>query len=41
MKINAGAAKSYAKALFDLARERNQADQIQTEIDRIAELMAG
>ena len=41
MKINAGAAKSYAKALFDLARERNQADQIQTELDRVAELMAG
>ena len=40
MKVNAGAAKSYAKALFDLARERNQADQIQTEIDRIAELIA-
>ena len=40
MKINAGAAKSYAKALFDLARERNQADQIQTEIDRIAQVMA-
>ena len=38
MKINAGAAKSYAKALFGLARERNQADQIQTELDRIAEI---
>ena len=41
MKINAGAAKSYAKALFDLARERNQADQIQTELDQIAQQIAG
>jgi F-type H+-transporting ATPase subunit delta len=41
VKINAGAAKSYAKALFDLARERNQADQIQTEIDQIAQQIAG
>jgi F-type H+-transporting ATPase subunit delta len=40
VKINTGAAKSYAKALFDLARERNQADQIQTEIDQVAALMA-
>ena len=41
MKINTGAAKSYAKALFDLARERNQADQIQTELDQIAQQIAG
>ena len=41
MKINAGAAKSYARALFDLARERNQADQMQAEVDRIAEVMVG
>ena len=41
MKINAGAAKSYAKALFDLARERNQADQIQTELDQMAGLITG
>ena len=41
MKINAGAAKSYAKALFALARERNQADQIQTELDQMVGLVAG
>jgi F-type H+-transporting ATPase subunit delta len=41
VKINSGAAKSYAKALFDLARERNQADQIQTELDQIAQQVAG
>ena len=41
MKINTGAAKSYARALFDLARERNQADQIQAELDRVAEVVMG
>jgi F-type H+-transporting ATPase subunit delta len=41
VKINAGAAKSYARALFDLARERNQADHMQAEVDQIAEVMAG
>jgi F-type H+-transporting ATPase subunit delta len=35
------AVKSYAKALFDLARERNQADAIQADLDRVGELVAG
>lgn len=36
MKASPAVAKSYAKALFELARERNQADQVQTELDRAA-----
>jgi F-type H+-transporting ATPase subunit delta len=41
VKINVAAAKSYARALFELARERNQAEPIQTELDRIAEVTTG
>ena len=37
MKTSPAVAKSYAKAIFALARERNQADQIQAELDRAAE----
>jgi F-type H+-transporting ATPase subunit delta len=39
VKASPAVAKSYAKALFALARERNQADQIQTELERAAALM--
>jgi F-type H+-transporting ATPase subunit delta len=37
VKTSPAVAKSYAKAIFELARERNQADQIQAELDRTAE----
>lgn len=37
MKASPAVAKSYAKAIFELARERNQADQIQAELARAAE----
>ncbi len=40
MKASLAVAKSYAKAIFELARERNQADQIQAELDRAAEAVA-
>ena len=40
MKASPAVAKSYAKAIFELARERNQADQIQAELDRAAEAVA-
>ena len=36
MRASPAVAKSYAKAIFELARERNQADQVQTELDRAA-----
>lgn len=36
MKASPAVAKSYAKALFELARERNQADQVQAELERAA-----
>jgi F-type H+-transporting ATPase subunit delta len=39
MKQNEAVAKSYAKALFDLARERNQGDAIARELDSVAEVM--
>lgn len=37
MKASPTVAKSYAKAIFALARERNQAEQVQAELDRAAE----
>jgi F-type H+-transporting ATPase subunit delta len=40
VKASPAVAKSYAKAIFDLARQRNQADQIQAELDRAAELVS-
>ena len=40
MKTSPAVAKSYAKAIFELARERNQADQIQAELERAAEAVA-
>ena len=36
MKTSPAVAKSYAKAIFELARERNQADQVQAELERAA-----
>jgi F-type H+-transporting ATPase subunit delta len=36
VKASPAVAKSYAKALFGLARERNQADQTQDELERAA-----
>jgi len=36
VKTSPAVAKSYAKAIFELARERNQADQVETELDRVA-----
>ncbi len=41
MKHQQGVAKSYAKALFELARERQQADQIGGELQRAATIFAG
>ena len=41
MKHQEGVAKTYAKALFELARERQQADQIGTELQRAADVFAG
>jgi F-type H+-transporting ATPase subunit delta len=41
MASHSGAvAKSYAKALFELARERNQVDAVGNELDAVARLMA-
>ena len=40
MKASPAVAKSYAKALFELARERNQADEVQAELERAAGLMS-
>jgi len=40
VKASPAVAKSYAKALFELARERNQADEMQAELDRAAGLMS-
>jgi F-type H+-transporting ATPase subunit delta len=40
VKTSPAVAKSYAKAIFELARERNQADQILAELDRAAEAVA-
>ena len=40
MKTSHAVAKSYAKALFELARERNQTEAMQAELERAAELVA-
>ena len=40
MKHSEAVAKSYAKALFELARERNQVDAIGNELQTLAELFA-
>jgi F-type H+-transporting ATPase subunit delta len=41
VKASPGVARSYAKAIFELARERQQADAIQAELERIAALVTG
>lgn len=41
MKASPAVAKSYAKALFALASERQQADQIERELEQTATLVAG
>ena len=41
MKHDGGVAKSYAKALFELAKERRLLDQVGTELDRVAQTFAG
>ena len=41
MKASPGVARSYAKAIFELARERQQADAVQAELERIAALITG
>jgi hypothetical protein len=41
VKASPAVAKSYAKALFELARERGQTEPIAAELGRAAELMAG
>ena len=40
MKASPAVAKSYAKALFELARERGQAEPIDGELNRAADLVA-
>jgi len=40
VKASPGVGRSYAKALFELARERNQVDVIARELDAIAEQFA-
>ncbi len=40
MKQNAAVAKSYAKALFALAGERNQVDAVATELETVAGVFA-
>jgi F-type H+-transporting ATPase subunit delta len=39
VKTSPAVAKSYAKAIFELARERNQADQLEAELGRVATLV--
>ena len=39
MRASEATAKSYARALFDLGRERNQIDPIGAELEALAELM--
>lgn len=39
MKASPAVAKSYAKAIFELARERNQAEEIERELERAAALL--
>ncbi|HEY7543033.1 MAG TPA: ATP synthase F1 subunit delta [Methylomirabilota bacterium] len=41
MKASPGVARSYGKALFELARERNQVDVIARELDAVAAQFAG
>jgi F-type H+-transporting ATPase subunit delta len=41
VKASAGVGRSYAKALFELARERSQSDVVARELDTVAELFAG
>lgn len=41
MKAAAGVARSYAKALFELARERNQIDAIAGELAALVKVLAG
>ena len=41
MKASPAVAKSYAKALFELARERRQAEQVEGELDRAVAVVAG
>jgi F-type H+-transporting ATPase subunit delta len=41
VKASPAVAKSYAKAIFDLARERQQADAVEGELQRVAALVAG
>jgi F-type H+-transporting ATPase subunit delta len=41
VKASPGVARSYAKAIFELARERQQADAVQAELERIAALVTG
>lgn len=41
MKSGRAAAKPYARALHDLATERNQTDAIARELEAVAELVAG
>ena len=38
MKASPAVAKSYAKAIFELARERSEADALETELQRVAAL---
>ena len=39
MKTSSAVAKSYAKALFELAHERQQAAQVEGELERAAALV--
>ena len=39
MKTSPAVAKSYAKAIFELARERDQADRLEAELARVAALI--
>jgi F-type H+-transporting ATPase subunit delta len=41
VKASSGVAKSYAKAIFELARERRQADAVEAELQRVAALVGG
>ena len=40
MKYSEATAKSYARALFELARERNQVDAVASELARVTEVIA-
>jgi F-type H+-transporting ATPase subunit delta len=41
VKTSSAVAKSYAKALFELARERREAEPVQAELERAAAVVAG